>query len=73
MMANEKVFCPYCGPWNDHPDGVEMKLKDVPGLDVFWMECPVCRNGSPVKATPEAAIEAAKRRFTPMQRPMLED
>lgn len=64
------VMCPYCGPWNEHPDGVEMELKDISDVALYWMQCPVCWKSSPVKSTPEAAREAARRRFKPMQKPL---
>ena len=40
-MKREKVYCPYCGPWNGHPEGVEME--DI----YYYFECPVCKSKSP--------------------------
>ena len=70
---SEKILCPYCGEWNGHPDGVEMKLQDD-GNEIepvtFWYECCICGNMSPAKITLEEARAAALRRFTPMQKPL---
>ena len=85
---NEKIYCPYCGPWNGHPDGVEME-------PVVWeysyihfrtqwrahFRCPNCKTYSPGSAPMNSAREAeqearsiALRRFKPLQKPLtLED
>ena len=60
----DKPLCPYCGPWNGHPDGVEMENK------FMWFKCPVCHSRSPFVKKSEDNLTAALRRFQPMQKPM---
>lgn len=38
--VEEAIFCPYCGEWNGHPDGVQMEKIDE-YLDKFYV-CPNC-------------------------------
>lgn len=71
-MEGEKIFCPYCGPWNGHPNGVEMR-EDGNGITVekfgypeqFWYYCPACGAESPCEESRETARAAALRRFVP--------
>lgn len=72
-MENEKVYCPYCGPWNGHPKGVLM-VEDGNGCagperfgypEQFWFYCPACAAESPCANSREEAIAAANQRFTP--------
>lgn len=71
----EKVLCPYCGPWNGHPHGVKMYL-DGNGLadpeqfgfpEQFWYSCPSCGAESPCMTSREKASSAAQRRFPPVE------
>lgn len=61
-MNEEKVYCPYCGPWNGHPNGVEMVLCKLIFDTDYWYQCPVCRSSSPMCPTKEEANAAALRR-----------
>ena len=79
MVKREKIYCPYCGPWNGEPEGVPMEARPVivpvaPGIKEnrrFWCcECPVCRTRSPLCSTEKQAISAAMRRFKPPKRPL---
>ena len=77
-----KPLCPYCGPWNGHPDGVEME--EVYHVEHFsliniWWRCPECGSTSPIASDiyPRCASQAhneayqdAIRRFQPMQKPL---
>lgn len=80
----DNPLCPYCGPWNGHPDGVGM-IPDtwqvvVSSLETKWradFRCPFCHTRSPatgiMNSLKEAVDEAnsiALRRFQPMQKPM---
>lgn len=79
-MKNETVYCPYCGPWNGHQNGVEMIPDDNSEYDCitnnyyladeYWYGCPVCHRTSPHCATRKEARAAALRRFTPPQKPL---
>lgn len=71
-MNEEKVYCPYCGPWNGHPNGVEMveegNWNDWPEqIDSpyqFWYySCPACGSESPCATSLEEARTAAQHRF----------
>lgn len=66
-----KAYCPYHGPWNGFPNGVEMKhyWADAPfgGKIVHWYECPVCDNGAPAADTEEGAWLNAVRLYLPQQ------
>lgn len=78
---DEKVLCPYCGPWNGHPDGVEMRLQNLfagQSCRYWWYQCPECGSRTPVvKLHCSMAHEAERitgktafRRFQPMQKPL---
>ena len=79
---DNKLLCPYCGPWNGHPDGVEMVLTKLAkvenGIQVCKV-CPECFSESPdVVVDKSVSIEernmiadsVAEHRFHPMQKPM---
>ena len=70
----DKPLCPYCGPWNGHPDGVDMVRRDDgdPELDIDWFlhECPSCGSTAPKGLTENDALASALRRFQPMQKPL---
>ena len=73
----DKPLCPYCGPWNGHPDGVEMIAIKSPRflpdntriLGTFY-KCPCCGARSPWEHMQDVAFASALRRFQPMQRPL---
>ena len=69
-MKNETVYCPYCGPWNGHPEGVEMEHCDIILGRDFWFKCPICKATAPMCHSEAAARAAALRRFTPPQKPL---
>ena len=69
---NDKPLCPYCGPWNRNPNGVEMELQFLASLDYVY-RCPKCKTYSPKRSTKKGAADAALRRFTPPQKPMTLD
>lgn len=70
------IYCPFCGPWNGHPDGVRMVLTEsVPhhGRPVtFWYKCPTCNAYAPWEdcKTPDEAYKLAALRFSKPQEPM---
>ena len=78
----DKPLCPYCGPWNGHPDGVEMKetyhVEHFSLINIWW-RCPICGSTSPIATGiyPRCASQAhdeayqdAISRFRPMQKPL---
>lgn len=81
-MPDKKPLCPYCGPWNGHPDGVEMnavgRWKAGPKATfdesdmkrLYRYKCPVCGALTPDMDTLEDATNTANRRFQPMQKPL---
>ena len=77
---SDKVLCPYCGPWNGHPEGVEMDLTPIKVSGAYAREyigyifiCPECDSYSPQKKIREETRAAAMRRFKPMQKPLTID
>lgn len=76
MQMNDKVMCPYCGPWNGHPDGAEMELETnshADGTVDMWYGCTVCKIRSPIGWDRDATHFVAMRRFAPMQKPLTLD
>ena len=80
-MDNKKPLCPYCGPWNGHPDGVEMiHQRESMGMRMGYdyTYCPRCAARGPGVYTQDGkfagkqkeAMKAALRRFQPMQKPL---
>lgn len=71
----EKILCPYCGQWNGHPNGVLMaSIGDRYGRSIKRFFCPECNAMSPLTKTGMGgAVDAAMRRFTPMQMPLTLD
>ena len=77
-MMMDKPLCPYCGPWNGYPDGVEM-LKGY-NQHLIYYTCPSCDSITPgIHFDKESDVEAqrwedalayALRRFQPMQKPL---
>lgn len=71
----DKILCPYCGPWNGHPDGVEMEHKNgaYGKFAVDYYGCNVCQAHSPMFLEKEGnfsenadrARTAAMHRFAP--------
>lgn len=70
---SERILCPYCGPWNKHPDGVEMvdegnEYADPRSLGLpllYWYRCPCCNSQAPSGRNRKEARKNALRRFTP--------
>ena len=67
-MEDVKPLCPYCGAWNGHPDGVEMK--PIGGAIAKRFRCPECDAMSPLKDNTDDALASAIRRFQPLQKPL---
>lgn len=74
---HDKPLCPYCGPWNGHPDGVEMIpiksprfLPDKTRILGTFYKCPCCGARSPWEHMQDVAFASALRRFQPMQKPL---
>lgn len=74
-MEEQKVYCPYCGPWNGHRDGMEM-IEDTnecttPGgrtfPEMFKYYCPGCGLNTPFQSSREKARAYALRRFPPIE------
>lgn len=66
----DKPLCPYCGPWNGQPDGVEMIPRDFGAGGPAFCICPICSSRSPVRTRLDDAIADALRRFQPIQKPL---
>lgn len=81
-MHDSIPLCPYCGPWNGHPDGVEMVQESCERSVYFELEkavkintgyfykCPSCGATSKICDTKQNAYLSAIRRFQPMQKPL---